>query len=207
MIRNALVNQRMSPFKFNNEPTGLIVAHNTSIRSNGPTNAGGAGWAQLGYQTGGHLAWVANFQFVNNIVIGTTQPAKFTSDIILGEIDYNGWFPDGTFQFVDSYTDFADLQTNSVYESSGRILDATVFEMPPVLGPDFTTFMSPAQLSLLGVSNAVDAGKELPNVNDGFSGGSPDLGAREFGSASPIYGVRSLLLLSVPMPPDNLRVD
>jgi hypothetical protein len=207
MIRNALVNQRVSPFKFNNEPTGLIVAHNTSVRSSGDSNAGGAGWAQLGYNTGGHRAWVANFQFVNNIVIGTTQPAMFTSDIILGEIDYNGWFPDGTFDFVDRYTDLADVKANSPFEANGRILSASVFETPPTLGVDFTTYVSPPQLSLVATSNAVDGGVVLPNVNDGFSGGSPDLGARELGSASPIYGVRPLVLSSAPLPPENLRVD
>jgi hypothetical protein len=30
----------------------------------------------------------------------------------------------------------------------------------------------------------------LPNVNDGFAGANPDLGALELGSAAPVYGVR-----------------
>jgi len=39
-------------------------------------------------------------------------------------------------------------------------------------------------------SAAVDRGVVLPNVTDGFSGTSPDLGALEVGSAAPHYGPR-----------------
>jgi hypothetical protein len=37
---------------------------------------------------------------------------------------------------------------------------------------------------------AVDKGLVLPNVNDGFKGKAPDLGAIEAGTAVPIYGRR-----------------
>jgi hypothetical protein len=39
-------------------------------------------------------------------------------------------------------------------------------------------------------SAAVDAGCILPNINDGFTGKAPDLGALEVGQAVPIYGPR-----------------
>ena len=39
-------------------------------------------------------------------------------------------------------------------------------------------------------SRAVDAGVVLPNVNDGFTGKAPDLGAFELGRPMPIYGPR-----------------
>jgi hypothetical protein len=39
-------------------------------------------------------------------------------------------------------------------------------------------------------SAAVDAGEVLPNINDGFTGRAPDLGAYEIGQASPHYGPR-----------------
>ena len=41
-------------------------------------------------------------------------------------------------------------------------------------------------------SKAVDAGVRLPNVNDGFSGRAPDLGAYEVGQPAPMYGPRWL---------------
>jgi hypothetical protein len=37
---------------------------------------------------------------------------------------------------------------------------------------------------------AVDAGCILPNVNDGFRGNAPDLGALEVGRPVPVYGPR-----------------
>jgi hypothetical protein len=39
-------------------------------------------------------------------------------------------------------------------------------------------------------SVAVDAGVRLPNVNDGFTGQAPDLGAYEVGQPLPHYGPR-----------------
>jgi hypothetical protein len=39
-------------------------------------------------------------------------------------------------------------------------------------------------------SAAVDAGCILPNINDGFTGKAPDLGALEVGQPVPIYGPR-----------------
>ena len=39
-------------------------------------------------------------------------------------------------------------------------------------------------------SKAVDAGVRLPNVNDGFAGAAPDLGAYELGQPPPVYGPR-----------------
>jgi hypothetical protein len=39
-------------------------------------------------------------------------------------------------------------------------------------------------------SSAIDRGVALPNVNDGFTGKAPDLGALEFGRPLPTYGPR-----------------
>jgi hypothetical protein len=39
-------------------------------------------------------------------------------------------------------------------------------------------------------SKAIDAGVVLPNINDGFTGRAPDLGAWERGRPTPVYGLR-----------------
>ena len=39
---------------------------------------------------------------------------------------------------------------------------------------------------------AIDKGVVIPNVNDGFAGNAPDLGALEVGQAAPVYGPRSV---------------
>ena len=40
-------------------------------------------------------------------------------------------------------------------------------------------------------SRAVDAGCRLPNINDGYTGKAPDLGAYELGKPLPVYGPRA----------------
>jgi len=50
---------------------------------------------------------------------------------------------------------------------------------------------------------AVDAGVILPNINDGFVGGAPDLGAYELGKPLPTYGPRPA---TGPAAPVNLRI-
>ena len=58
-------------------------------------------------------------------------------------------------------------------------------------------------MTLTGVCNAVDAGVILPNINDGFVGTAPDLGAYELGQPLPTYGPRPATLPTVPT---NLRI-
>lgn len=206
IFRNVLVNQAHSPYKFNNDPTGILVYNNTSIRSNGPGNFGGSAWPQLGYQQAdGDWSYVANFRFVNNLAVGATRPANFTSDIILGEFDYNGWSPDGNFVLSASYSNLADVIARSPHETNGRILSSQSFPSLAGPGPDYTTFLAPADVTLNAASNAVNAGLVIPNINDAFLGGAPDLGAWESGRPAPVYGVRTTV--APPNPPTSLRAD
>ena len=50
--------------------------------------------------------------------------------------------------------------------------------------------MTPPDAALDAASDAVDAGFLLPNVNDGFTGAAPDLGALEVDCPSPLFGIR-----------------
>lgn len=206
ILRNVFVNQAHSPYKFNNDPTGILIFHNTSVRTRGPGSYGGWAWPQLGYQqANGAWSYVANFRFLNNIVIGATGPANFTSDIVLGEIDSNGWSPDGTFVLRQSYANLADVKARSPFEGNGRILALPAFTGTPAPGTDYTTFAAPADVTLRPASNAIDAGLLLPNINDGYAGAAPDLGAWESGRPAPLYGVRNQV--SPPNPPTNLQAQ
>ena len=40
--------------------------------------------------------------------------------------------------------------------------------------------------------SAIDAGVAMPNINDGYTGKAPDLGAYEFGKPLPHFGPRHL---------------
>jgi hypothetical protein len=57
---------------------------------------------------------------------------------------------------------------------------------------DPTRLYDPAEvdLRLNTEAGAVDAGVILPNINDGYQGAAPDLGAYEYGVDMPHYGPR-----------------
>jgi hypothetical protein len=176
-IRNVMYNSATAPYKFNNEPTGMVVLHNTALRP-------GIAWAQYG-------ARADNFIVMNNLFIGTPGPVvDMSTEISLAQIDYNGWRPDGTFRFFDSWSSFASLQANSPYEDNGRLLNAMPFAAVITIPGSYQTFVQPPDVRLSATTNALDAGVVLPNINDGFAGANPDLGAIERGSALPVYGVR-----------------
>jgi hypothetical protein len=175
-IRNVIYNSATAPYKFNNEPTGIYVLHNTAVRP-------GWAWQQLG-------ARADNFFFLNNITVGTTGPVDMTTVISLARIDYNGWWPDGQFRFSDTWTSFANLQATSPYEQNGRLLGGLPFAVAPAIPASYTTFVAPLDARLAATTNAVDAGARLPNINDAFLGLAPDLGALERGASAPVYGVR-----------------
>jgi hypothetical protein len=77
-------------------------------------------------------------------------------------------------------------------ETDAVELDMSVFTAAvefPASGP-FPERSIP-DLRILASSAAADRGVVLPNVNDGFSGAGPDLGAYEAGAGLPHYGPRT----------------
>lgn len=175
-IRNVIYNSGLAPYKLNNEPTGIYILHNTAVRP---------GWAWVQYG-----ARAANLIMHNNITIGTTNAVDMSTVLSLARIDYNGWLPDGQFRFTTAWPSFSNLQASSPYERNGRLLDGLPFAVPLSIPSSYTTFVQPLNPALRAASNAVDAGVVLPNVNDGFSGTNPDLGALELGATEPRYGPR-----------------
>jgi hypothetical protein len=188
----------------NDEPSGVLIFNNTSVRTQGEGNYGAQAWPQLGYQLPGHWSFVANLQFKNNIAIGASGPARVTSALVLADLDYNGWRPDGSFVLFDTYTNLADVKNRSSYETNSVILASTVFASAAAMPASYTTLVSPQDWSLHASSNAVDAALLLPNINDSYVGAGPDLGALERGAVAPVYGVRPESTVAQPNPPANL---
>jgi hypothetical protein len=174
-VRNLIYNTAVAPYKLNQEPSGFFILHNTSIRT---------GWAWLQYG-----AYASNFSFHNNIMIGT-KPVYLMPFLQMAGIDYNGWSPDGEFKFDYSWSDFSALSRQSPYERHGRLLTAPVFATNIALPPKFHHFMTPPTPLLHARSNAVDAGRRLPNINDDYTGDGPDIGVLERGLEAPHYGIR-----------------
>ena len=65
------------------------------------------------------------------------------------------------------------------------------FHIPTMNVPaDSPTTVPPQHLVLARGCPAIDAAAILPNINDGFRGRAPDLGAYERGEPLPTYGPR-----------------
>jgi hypothetical protein len=86
-----------------------------------------------------------------------------------------------------------DLCKATGQECHGIVVDYDIFENVKKLDPaEFSKIYRADDFDFRLKQNAVavDAGCILPNVNDGFLGKAPDLGALEVGQPAPIYGPR-----------------
>jgi hypothetical protein len=87
----------------------------------------------------------------------------------------------------------ADFARRTGQERHGVTIDYNVFRNvrpPDPSRPHAIYPVGDLDFQLRPGSAAVDAGVVLPNVNDGFTGKAPDLGALELGQPVPVYGPR-----------------
>jgi hypothetical protein len=192
-IRNAMYNIIDAPFKLSRGSLGDVILHNTVVKvgdglrmPHGPTQYG-------------------NSYFRNNLSIGGKGGGKFgrygsgagraiftPATDPLNDLDYDGVGTHGTpFEGQIGRVTFigADEMRRLTTEKHGVQVDLSVFESVEFPDPPLPE-RNPADLRLRGGSAAIDAGARLPNVNDGFGGKAPDLGAYEFGQAPSHYGPR-----------------
>ena len=188
-LRNVVTNAGWEQLKFHaggtpsEEPSGMLVYHNTFVS---PALA-------LNLQTS---ATSHHFTIANNLFVGPSpagaRVADWTGPIDDGIFDYDGWFPNGTFDFhaTGSWTSFAAMRSAGVLEPHGVLLVPPIFASGLVPPDSYRTTMTPPDTTLDAASDAVDAGFLLPNVNDGFTGAAPDLGALEVDCPRPLFGIR-----------------
>lgn len=178
-------------------PAGVFVYHNTFVAEN---NAGG----------------ISNVHYRNNLFFGTEHPRRqifrMQSYTSYSTADFNGYrpnqnngsafswtMPSNKLQEYDELPVIREFKTLDEFkketglEQHGITVDIDIFENMTL--PDHETphaVYSPNEISfrLKGNSNAIDAGIPLHNINDGFTGSAPDLGALEYGKDEPIYGPR-----------------
>ena len=111
------------------------------------------------------------------------------------DLDYEGfdwgtgpypfWYDGNVYYDVGSFANASGLVPHGI-----RIFKDSCFQDFRVTAPPPTPI--PAHvMSLQPSCNAVDAGAVLPNINDGYAGAAPDLGAHEYGLAAAMYGPRA----------------
>ena len=188
-IRNVVYNTPVA-LKFSN-PAGVLVYHNTIIAENRTAQQ------------------VSNARFANNLFLGTDSTGGIS---VLGgptaysTYDYDGFRPNRGVEMnyswvgnqAQRFKTLAELSAATGQESHGIEVDYDIFEsLRPPATPDSSKPGVPYEavdlnFMLKAGGKAVDAGVRLPNVNDGFAGRAPDLGAYEVGQPAPVYGPRTL---------------
>ena len=179
-------------------PAGVLIYNNTFIAE----NADAVG--------------ISNVHYRNNLFFGSNHPNKFLNRLesytVYSTSDYNGYqkgrdkallswgFPkNGMRDYTErpesrEYNDLKALNKDSGLEKHGILLDQNIFEkmiLPDFHKPHAVYFPESVDFRLRSNSAAIDAGILLPNINDGFTGAAPDLGAIEFNSPNQVYGPRN----------------
>lgn len=159
---------------------------------------------------------VSNLHFRNNLILGQGAFAEiFSVDTFTNysSSDYNGFRPNpGTKDAFGwnsppnavaadytkdrearKYSSLKDYSAATGQDRHSVLIDYSDFTQVSAPDPkDPRRFYAPDGLdfTLRAGSKAVDAGVVLPNINDGFTGRAPDLGAYERGRPLPVYGPR-----------------
>ncbi len=162
------------------------------------------------------MGQASNLHYRNNLILGQgAAPELFSMETATNysSSDHNGFRPnpDADVSFIWKSPDFnkvadftgelVDRRFHSLSEYSSAtgqdshsvLLDYNVFENVPGLtteNPGRLYNAKDLDFRLKKGSKAVDAGMILPNVNDGYTGRLPDLGAYESGRDIPHYGPR-----------------
>jgi hypothetical protein len=201
-IRNIVYNTPVA-LKFSN-PAGVYVLHNTIVAENRTAQR------------------VSNAHFRNNLFLGTDAPVGISvmgGPTSYSSYDYNGYRPnrgasvqytwlgpkagvrvdyDSDPKTAPRFSTLAELSAATGQETHGLEIDYDIFlNLRPPAAPDSSKPGTPYDAASLDFrlkpdGKAVDAGVGLPNVNDGFSGKAPDLGAYEVDQPIPVYGPRWL---------------
>lgn len=194
-LRNVAFGNVFQVFKPNRSSQGDVLYHNTVVKQ------GDA----FGVYTGDEWGHATSR---NNIFIGGPEVTNINGfdtgegrilnvpslDTSTSSFDYDGFGSElGRFDGRYGSTRFADFDElrSATSEQHAVRLDTSVFAEPFTFPASLFPAVGEApDLRLADGSAAVDVGVPLPNINDGFSGDAPDLGAYELGMALPPYGPR-----------------
>jgi hypothetical protein len=197
-IRNIIYNAPKA-IKHHSNPSGLIYYHNTFITRVEANQA-------------------SNYHFRNNLMLGwIPSETVFSAETFTNytSSDYNGFRPDPEaeyafkwksppFNVMRDYTgpmeerSFKTLEEYSMatgQDKNSILVDYDIFvHVTPVDPNNITKVYTIEDLDfrLKPDSAASNAGCVLPNVNDGYTGVAPNLGALETGSTLPVYGPRPI---------------
>lgn len=184
-IRNSAYNVVHVPFKLYRGSVGDVVLHNTVVKHGDALNL-------LAGTT------VSRAYFRNNLLIGGAAGvfggySSGSGRVIdaatidaASSLDYDGYgtvLPSFTGRLGPvSFASFEQLRTATT-ETHARQVDLGVFSTTVAFPSAPMTAYAAPSLALASGTSAGDAGERIPNVNDGYTGSAPDLGAFEAAGA------------------------
>lgn len=190
-VRNVMYNVLYQAFKLQRGSVGDVGLHNTVVKSGDAFSVytedpilrayfrnnlfiGGPGGSYGGYNSGS----------------GRVMMLQSADDSC--SFDYDGYGAVGVSGYSGTVGDtrFTSLaqQRSTTSEQHATQVDMAVFATAPQLPADPFVVRPFPSLLLAEKGAAVDKGVALPNINDGFTGSQPDLGAYESGTPEPKYG-------------------
>ncbi|MFC1609688.1 nitrous oxide reductase family maturation protein NosD [Myxococcota bacterium] len=187
VLRNQVIGSSESALKMR-DVTHAFVAHNTFVA-----------WDRV-LQSGS--GWIRNMMTRNNLFVSVNGDyiiedtgSSGVDDNWRTDLDYDGFaWGDSSlpkFKWMNTrYDDLAAFQTGSGHEPHAVQVPMSCLETLDVPGAP-PAVIPPHLVTLADGCNAVDAGEVLPNINDGYVGDGPDLGAHEQGAPAQHYGPRA----------------
>ncbi|HEY1957271.1 MAG TPA: hypothetical protein VGH28_16745 [Polyangiaceae bacterium] len=194
LFRNVIVNVADEPFKLHalggvSSPSGVLILHNTVVKAGSSLQLSTPDVAK-------------NIVFLNNLFIANPSDGysvRWDTPVVdvSNTLDYDGYYPDGQFEFGYSktgdnmtYSNFAAVVAAGRLEQHGLLVGASNFASGLATPAVYTTLLQPPDVTLAAGSLAIDKGTVIANINDGYRGAAPDLGALELGCPAPTYGPR-----------------
>lgn len=186
-IRNIAWNVAHVPFKLYRSSRGDVLLHNTVVKTGDGFNASPGvpiayAYARNNLFVGGEPGSWNGYASGSGRVLDLVDLQSATSSF-----NFNGYGSTrsdfrGRLGAI-SFSSLAELRSLSS-ETQAQRVDMAVFATAPAFPQNPLTQYAEADLRLANDLRAVDAGETLPNINDDYSGGAPDLGAIERVSAS-----------------------
>ena len=200
-IRNTMVSGLDQAAKLSITPAGVLMFNNTLVGEH--QNMGAASNLHLvnnlfvshggqGARRGFGVLTYTNYSTSDHngfhIAESFESPFNWSSPPRGVAADYENPPEARSFATLQDYASATGQDTHSIVFDPG---DFVRFTMPSRSDMSYLYPADDYELRLKRGSAAIDKGKALPNVTDGFSGSAPDLGAYEYGAELPHYGPRN----------------
>lgn len=191
-VRNVIANAVLHAFKPLRGSVGDVYLHNTIIKS-GDAFSVYADVAHPRQMSRGNLFLGGPGGTFGGYPNGDGAVIMLERADVSDDYDYDGFgSAHGDFRGklgAVQFDSLAALQA-STSEKHAVQLDASVFAQTVTVPTTPMPALAAPDLRLRAASAAIDAAQPLANVNDGYAGAAPDLGAYELGAPLPQYGPR-----------------